>query len=216
LAGASERVNPLFGYTHMMSSPFALPQGRLVFGTDLAFGLTDFLQVGTSILRDAYQFYNANAKLSLVDSGAFAMALTGEYQAYNYRDISSSNPDLSVRSVMPGLVTAFELVDRLALFAGGNLNFTNVELRTSGIETSGYVRGAQVESDLSWAYGAPSRRRAISNVLSAGATYDVNYKIYGVGVSHHWPGFHIGLHYYPNADQYKVLPIIAGGGSVDL
>jgi len=213
ISHASSYENPLFGYTHLLPSPFTLPAGTLVYGTNVALGVTDFFQVGTDLVRDFYQIFNVRGKVSLVDYPSFAAGLTLGYETYNYQDINSSNPDLRVNSWLPGAVTAFELLPRLALFVGGNLNFTSATLKSDGIVTSGYVRGVSLGSDISWAYN-PAKKRKIGNVLSAGASFDVTYKIVGFGFSHHWPGFHVGIHYYPNADRYKVQPIIAGGGSV--
>ena len=216
-AGASDVENPLFGYTHLLPSPFTLPAGRLAFGTDVSLGVTDFLQVGTNILRDFYKVYNANGKVSVVDSPEFAMALTVGYESYNLKDVSVSNPDLRIHAWQPGLVMSNTVVPHVALFYGANLNLASPDLDTSGVLSSGYVTGARLESDLSWAYNPPTRKTAsIGNVLSAGVSYDVNYKLVGFGVSHHWPGLHIGIHFYPNADQYRVQPILSGGTVIDL
>ncbi|MBI2605307.1 MAG: hypothetical protein HYW49_04425 [Deltaproteobacteria bacterium] len=218
--------NPMFGYPHLLASPFTLPAGRLIIGTEAALGVTDFFEVGTSVLRDFYKIYNASAKLSLVDFEGFALAVTGGFETYNYRDIYPTNPDLTVTSLLPGAVAAFELLPRFAIFAGGNLSYTKANLRSSGIETSGYIRGARLESDFGWAYNPPGATgsgkrssgaaRGVGNVLSGGLSYDVTYSLVGMGISHHWPGLHLGAHYYPNADRYKLQPIIAGGAVVDL
>ncbi len=213
-AHASQVENPLFGYTHLLPSPFTLPAGRLALGTSVAFGITDFLQVGTDLLRDIYQVYNANAKLGVLDYPEFALGLSLGYETYNYNNIDPRNPDLSVSSWQPGGVFGFETLPGLALFFGGHLNFSDITLQTEGIQTSGYVRGALVESDVSWAYNP--KKKSIGNVLSAGVTYDPTYKIAGFGVSHHWRGFQVGIHYYPNADRYRIQPILAGGTSIDL
>lgn len=208
--------NPLFGYTHLMPSPYTLPAGRLVFGTDVALGVTDFLQVGTNVIRDIYQVYNVNAKISLIDYPVFAMGLTGGWETFNYRDIDPRNPNIQQTTWLPGMVMAFELLPRVALFTGGNVSVTEVDASTDGIETSGYFRGSSVQADLSWAYNPPSKKKGVGNVLSGGVSYDVTYKLLGVGVSHHWSGFHLGIHYYPNADRYRVQPILSGGGAIDL
>src|SRR5271154_3378480 len=89
-AQADDGTNPIYGYTHLLSSPLTLPGGRLVLGTDIAYGITDFFQIGTSLLRDVYQVYNANVKLSIVNVPEFALALTGGWQSYNYNNIDSS------------------------------------------------------------------------------------------------------------------------------
>ena len=207
--------NPLFGYTHRVQSPLTMKAGRLAFGTDIAFGLTDFLQVGTSLLQDVYKIFNANGKLALIQYPSFAAAVTVGYQTYNLNNIYAYNPDLTVSSWQPGLTTSFALLDNVALFVAGNLNYNSITLITDSTTSSGYQTGAQAESDISWAYNPPSSRRRISNVLSAGLSYDFTYKLIGYGVSHHWPGFHIGVHYFPNAGEYRVQPIIAGGGAID-
>lgn len=212
-AGAGE--NPLFGYTHMLPSPFTLPAGRLVVGSDVALGITDFLQVGTNVIYDFYKILNLNLKASILDEPEFALALTFGWSRYNYNNISPSNPDLLVTSIHPGGVAAFAILPNLALFTGGFLNYTSTALLTSGVQTSGFVRGATLEGDLSYAYGSKGKK-ASGNVVSGGLSYDLNYKILGIGVSHHWPGFHIGFHYYPNADQYRLEPILAGGGSFEI
>jgi hypothetical protein len=206
--------NPLFAYTHMLPSPYNIPGGKLVIGTTSAVGLTDFLQVSSDIIRDFYQVFNATAKLQLLDFDGFALALTMGWEHYNLNNIVPTNPDLAVTSWQPGGVTAFSLDPQLALFVGGHLNLTNVDFNSNGVESSGYVQGFFMESDLSWAYNP--KKKSIGNALSAGVTYDFTYKIYGIGISHHWPGLHLGIHYYPNADQYKVQPILAGGAVVDL
>ena len=60
------------------------------------------------------------------------------------------------------------------------------------------------------------KKKSLGNVLSTGLTYDFTFKIYGVGISHHWSGFQVGLHYYPDASKYRVMPILVGGAVVDL
>ena len=224
-------ANALFGHTHLLPSPHTLRSGRLLYGTDMAFGVTDFFQVGTNVLRDFFKIYNANAKVSLLDFQAFALSPTFGFESYNLHDISDGNPDLRVTSFLPGAVTAFGVLDDVALFVGFNLNLTSTRLITDGITRSGYVSGARVASDLSWAYNRPEDTseatdtpkrgarpkiaRGVGHVLSGGVSYDINYKFFGVGLSHHWPGFHLGVHYYPAATRGALQPILAGGGALD-
>lgn len=230
-------TNPIFAYTHQLPSPFTLRAGHLIYGTEVALGVTDFMQIGTNIFRDAFQFYNANAKLSLIDWESFACAFTISGETFNYKNIDSSNPDLRVLTYAPGGVLAFQLVGPFALMVGGNYLISNRTLVTDGITTSGTIRGATGEADLSWAYNnsggsgisdeadsdaANSRKRprqraksvrSVGNAFALGASYDFTYDLFGVGISHHWPGFQLGFHYYPAATRYPVYPIIAGGGS---
>lgn len=213
---ASEVMNPLFGYTHMQPSPFTIQGGKVAIGTDLTIGLTDFLQVGTNLIANYYETFNANAKVSLLDHPLYAAGLFLGWQTYNLRNVSTTNPDLRITSWQPGVTVGFALLERLALVSSVNMNITDQTLTTSGIETSALVRGAGLGSDLSWAYSPTRKAGRVGNVVAAGFTYDVTYKLIGFGISHHWPGFHFGLHYYPSADKYPVQPIIAGGTSFDL
>lgn len=206
--------NPLFGYTHTLPSPFTLRGGTFVLGTTAAYGLTDFLQIGTELLRDFYQFFNASLKVSFVDRPQMAMAATLGFETFNFRQISETLPDRRVYGWQPGLVIGHEIIPSFAGFLGGNLNFTQSDLSGAESERSGFERGAEVRAEWSWAYNP--RKSGVGNVLSGGVSYDVTYKTVGFGFSHHWRGFHVGLHYYPNASKYHVQPILAGGATVEL
>lgn len=216
------KADGVFSYSHMQPSPFTLSAGQLVYGTHLAYGITDFLQVSTDVVRDIFKFFNASAKVSLLDFPEFALSPTFGFETYNLRDIQDSNPDLRVTSWQPGLVAAVSLIpDTVAVITGGRLNFTNQRLVTGGIEKSGFLRGASFGADLSFLYNPPQAEKKGGpkrggNAFSSGFTYDVNYKLFGFGISHHWPGFQLGIHYYPAADKQSLLPIIAGGGSIAL
>ncbi len=211
-APARAAANPLFGYSHMQSTPFTLPAGVLQYGTVFAYGITDFLQVSTDVLRDIYKIWNIEGKVSIFDQPEFALALTMGWESFNYRDISPLNPDLRVTAWKPGGVFTHALLEDVAMFYGANLYLTD-HTKPAGSLNSGYTVGARLGSDIAWAYGSGGDQ-GIGNVLAAGVTWDVTFQTLGFGFSHHWPGFKIGIHYYPTADEYKVQPILVGGGSV--
>ncbi len=212
--GDTGERNVLFYYTHLLPSPFTLRAGQLVLGTDVALGVTDFFQVGTNLIQDFYQVWNAHAKLSVFDNEAWALGLFTGFQHYNYKSIDDFNPDLKVTSWLPGLTLGYSPYYNLAWFFGGNLNFTNTELKTDMITTSGFVNGARLNTDLSWAYNP--KRNGVGSVLSSGVSYDLNYRLWGIGVSHHWKGFHLGLHYYPDAKKHRLQPILSGGAAINI
>lgn len=208
---ASEHANPLFGYPHILQSPFTMNAGSLFVGSQIALGVTDFFQVGTDLVRVLNDVINANAKLSLLDTEAFAMAFVAGYETYNYRSYAPSNPDIRIHSFQPGLVMAYQMADpSFACFNGLTFNVSEVRLQSEGIEKSGYIKGTQVGMDCAWEYNPPAKAR-VGNVLAAGVNYDFNYGIYGLGLSHHWPGFQLGIHYYPLAQKYRILPIVGVG-----
>lgn len=182
-------------------------------GTTTGIGVTDFLQVDTNVIADIFQIYNLTARVSLLDFPGLAFGVSLGYQYINLNNISTNNPSLGISSFLPGAVVGVEVIPYVALFLGGNLFYSNNSI-PSGIYNSGYLQGSEFESDVSWAYN-PTKDR-IGNVLSAGFTYNTTFDFYGVGVSHHWRGLHLGLHYYPNASSYRILPILSGGVSFDI
>lgn len=205
--------NPMFYYTHLNPSPYTLRAGQLVLSTDLAIGITDFLQVGTNLISDFYRVFNANAKVALLDYEDFALAATGSWQSFNYRDIDSRAPDRRITSWMPGLVGSYAIAPAIAFSLGGNLNFTNQPIDNTGVPVSGFFRGAAVEADMSWLYYRS--RKGFQNVLAAGVSYDFDYELFGFGVSHYFKAFKLGVHYYPNSTNNKFVPIIGGSAAID-
>lgn len=213
--GASKKVeNPIFAYSHLLPSPYTMPAGKAIFGTDVAFGITDSIQIGTSLIRDLYRSYNAQIKFELFDSKFFSFALIGSWEFYNLNSFSTSNPDLEVTIYSPGFVMGLPLARNLGWLIGASKNFVNVPLNFNGVSTSSFIRGTLVQSDLSWAY-LDSKKDSGGNVLAVGTTYDLDYKIWGYGLSHYWQGFRIGFHYYPQADDQKLLPLITGSTVVN-
>jgi len=204
--------NPLFGHPHMQGSPLTLPAGRVVAGSSAAIGLTDFAEVGTNVVSDLYQVYNASAKVQLLSTPDVAAAISAGYQSYNPRNLVATNPDMTITSWQPGATVAFALDPRLAAFVGGYYNSTTATL--TGTSATSYAHGTTSGADLAWAY-SPGKK-SLGNVLAVGATYDFDYQLYGVGLTHYWRTLRLGIHYYPNATQSKVLPIIAGSAAFDL
>jgi hypothetical protein len=206
--------NPVFSITHLVPTPYTLPAGRFAYGTSLAYGVTDFLSLSTDLIRDFYLIFNASAKVSFVDLPEFAFSGTFGINYYNPKNIRSSNPDLWILDYQPGFVTAFALGEDMAVFVGGNFNFSSVHLNPDTLATSGFLRGYQGNVDYSWMYNPPGKSGRPGNAVSVGTSYDFTYKIFGFGASHHWPGFQVGLHYYPEATVNRLQPILMGGGSM--
>jgi hypothetical protein len=176
--------------------------------------------------------------VNLLETDGFALGVGIGFERYNLHDIDSRNPDLSLTTYRPGAVAAVALAPDWAVFVGGHALLSNPEPKRDGIESSGFVRGSDAELDFAWAYqsegggesrdpaAAPTRGKRTSsagrtkkhstsgNSIAFGASYDFTYRLSGFGISHHFPGFQIGLHWYPSADRNPVLPILAGGGSV--
>lgn len=210
----SQVANPLFGATHLLPSPFTLSSGKFVFGSTAAVGVTDFMEIQTDVIADLYQIYNARVKLGLLDFPGLAAGLYVGFQSVNWNNISPSNPSITVNSWMPGGVIGIEVLPWVAVSFGGNLYYSSNDSSNAGIVTAGFLKGAQVESDISWAYHPKDDK--MGNVVAGGVSYNSTYDILGFGVSHHWRGLQLGFHYYPNAGSLKVLPILQGGATFEL
>lgn len=184
----------------------------MILGTESSIGVTEFFQLSTNVLSDLNRIYNVSGKLLVHQNKNFAVAATIGYQTYNYQDVNILAPNAQSTSWMPGLVIAIEPVTDWAIFLGGNYQYS-VLGNAIATETAGYLHGANAEVDLTWAYRGSER--GIPAALSLGASYDFTYSLVGVGLSHHWPSFHLGAHYYPSATFYRFQPILAGSMTVD-
>jgi hypothetical protein len=200
--------NPILAYSHLQPTPYTLKAGTLVLGTQISFGLTSFLQIGTDIFRDFYKIYNANLKINFLKFEDYAMAFILGYEKYNLKDVNAQNPDIGIQTIQPGITNAIAFSKELGFTFSGSISNTKVN-SNSPIYESGVLRGTRIGADLSWAYNP--QPRTLGNVLSFGTSYDLTYKMFGYGLSHHFPGFQFGVHYFPKATSNKYFPIIAGG-----
>lgn len=211
-ASGGDNRNPLFHATHMQPSPYTQRAGDVMIGTEASIGLTDFLEVGTSLIRDFYKIFNAYAKVKIYDDAQYAIAAGLSFETYNLNNISDANPDFRVNTWAPSIIGAYALRSNLALISSFRFLLSNNLRGSTAYQTSGFQRGVAFGTDVSWGYNSSGT----GNALAAGVTYDFTTTTLGFGVSHIWPGFQLGIHYYPNADLYKVHPIIAGGMALDL
>lgn len=197
------RVNAAFPYTHLLPSPFNLPQGSWVFGSTLAYGVFDSLELSTNVMRSVQQQWNFQAKVPLIEYPTFMTTAYVAFESNNPHTIDDRNPDGRRGRWQPGLVTAYEMDDHMAFFLGGNFDFGADEPPV--VTTSGYLKGARIEADWSWLYN-PQSSRLGRNAISIGTTYDLTYEMFGFGLTHHWDTFTLGVH-YTFADQSRFLPI---------
>lgn len=203
-APRGDEVNAAFAYTHLLPSPFNLPQGTAVFGTSVAYGLFDFFQVSTNVARDIQGQWNFGAKVPLVEYPTFVASAFVDYQTFNPHSYDDTNVDHSVKRWQPGLVTGYEITPDIAFFLGGNFSFG--EEAPKIVTTSGYLHGAQLNMEWSWLYN-PSTSRLGNNAIALGMKYDLTYSLFGLGVTHHWRNFNLGVH-YTFADRSRFLPIV--------
>lgn len=202
--GRPDEPNPAFSYTHLLPSPFNVPQGALIVGTSLTYGVFDFFQVSTDLMRTLNEQWNFQAKVPLIEYPTFMATAFVGYENFNPRNISGLNPDIRYARWQPGLTTAYELGRDMALFLGGNFSFGKDPVPV--VRKSGFLRGARVEADWSWLYNPESSRLA-DNAIAAGVSYDLTYQLLGFGVTHHWRNFQLGVH-YTLADTNRFLPIV--------
>ncbi len=214
--GSSRIENPLLGYTHQLASPFTLPAGSLQVGTTSAVGLTDYLQVSTQLFADLLQIYNLQLRSGLLDLPGLAVGAGLGLQSVQLSHLTGQNTNQVISALLPQLTLGFEVAPHWALFLGGQLYLANQTPNANSVLGAGMMQGTEVEADLSWAYQPHPEEERIGNVLSMGYSYNTTYQFYGVGISHHWRGLHVGIHYYPNATFYQLSPILSGGASFDI
>ena len=206
-AARNEESTPLvFLYTQSLPSPINLGAGQWVLGTRAAYGIADFVELSTDIVRDVTRHYTLYAKVPILEFPEFVASAFIQYSHWNLHHYDKRNPDAAIHAWQPGLVTGFELDHDMAIFIGGNLQLTSKTFPDDAY-TSGFANGAKMNFDWSWMYN-PRGGRLSENTLSIGTSYDVTSKIWGIGVTHHWSTFEIGASFYPGADHYKVLPIL--------
>jgi len=194
------------GVTHMLPSPKTLPAGVFVYGTSLAFGVTDRFQVGTNLHALLSDIPNLNSQLSLYHSDDWALALTVGASQYDVEDVYG-NKLATIDTYTSGLVLGVALSDKVAWTNGVEYAWRYVEGSDANIVISGLFGGTKLQSELGWIYND-------GRALDLGVSYDTTFSLWGFGLGHHWDGFHLAIHYYPDADQDKVLPIISGSGAI--
>jgi len=198
-----DEVNAAFPFTHLLPSPFNIGRGDFVFGTTVAYGVFDFLQVSTNVASLIQNQWNVQAKVPLVEYPTFVATGFVDYRTFNPHHIDDGNPDLTVKRWQPGLVTGYEITPDIAFFLGGNFNFGKEAPEV--LTTSGYLKGAEANMEWSWLYN-PSTSRLGNNAISIGMKYDFTYDMFGFGFTHHWRMFEAGVH-YTFADRNRFLPI---------
>ncbi|MBS1961147.1 MAG: hypothetical protein JST04_02945 [Bdellovibrionales bacterium] len=203
-AARGNEVNAAFGFTHLLPSPFNVPGGTWALGTSVAYGVFDYLQVSTNVVRLVNQYWNVQAKVPLVEYPTFIASAYVDYENFNPHHYEDTNPDVRLKRWLPGLVTGYEITPDIAFFIGGNFAFGQ-KSPTPVTTTSGYLHGAQANMEWSWLYN-PSTSRLGNNAISLGVKYDFTYDLFGLGFTHHWRSFDAGLH-YTFADRNRFLPI---------
>lgn len=196
-------TNVAFPYTHLLPSPFNLGKGDWVFGSSVAYGVFDALELSTNIVRTVQQQWNIQAKVPLIEYPTFMATAYVAFESTNPHSIDDGNTDYRLNRWQPGVVTAYEIADDMAFFLGGNFDFGAESIPVT--TTSGYLKGARIEADFSWLYN-PQSSRLGNNAISTGVTYDTTYEMLGFGLTHHWQSFSLGLH-YSLADRSRFLPI---------
>jgi hypothetical protein len=212
----SAKASPV-GVTHMLPSPYTVEAGTLLYGTSLTYGITDFLQVGTNAYQLLNDVPNANAKLSFLDTENWAAAATFEWAELDLENVRGERV-ATVTQYGPGVVVSTSITDVLSWTNGVKVIRRTVEGSEANAIKSGINQGTTYQSEIGWLYqDAPKKgNRGGARALATGISYDTTYKLFGVGISHHWPGFQLGVHYYPGADEKKWIPIIVGGGSISI
>ena len=201
-----EETSLVFLYTQSLPSPINLTAGHWTLGSRAAYGVADFVEISSDLVRDVSRQYVVQAKVPILEFPDFIASAFIQYSHFNLHHYDKRNPNYAISAWQPGFVTGFALEHDMAVFIGGNLHLSNDAFPRDAY-TSGFAYGAKLNVDWSWMYN-PRGGRLSENAISLGTSYDATLRVWGVGITHHWGVFEAGATFYPGADQYKFYPIL--------
>lgn len=171
------------------------------------YGITDNVQLGTNLLLFIFQYYNADLKVSFVDTEkqAFAAGLGVGY--FDLNAISSVGGSFSFLSLSPYLVYTTSIGEKTRMHFSGNYSYFESDVDIDEVEaeasTSGTSLAVGVEHSLS------HKTKFVGDV-----GYDLDFEglRFGGGVLWGWEVFRLklGLQYFsPKGVGGLVLPYIS-------
>ncbi|MBN1448801.1 MAG: hypothetical protein JXA28_12800 [Bacteroidetes bacterium] len=169
------------------------------------YGITDNVQIGTNLLLFIFQFYNADLKVSFIDTERQAFA-AGLGFGYFDLDLFGAEGDVSFTSLSPYLAYTTSIGPKTRMHFSGNYSYfegdADIEDAEATASTSGTSVAVGVEHSLS------NKTKFVGDV-----GYDVTFEglRFGGGVLWGWEVFRLklGLQYFsPKGIGGLVLPYI--------
>ena len=168
------------------------------------YGITDNVQIGTNLLLFIFQFYNADLKLSLIDTEQRALALG---VGVGYFDLSFGVGDVSFTSISPYVAYSFPIASKTRMHLGANFALIDGDADIDDAETlNASVSGTSVSAGIE--HSLSNKTKFVGDV-----GYDVEFEglRLGGGVLWGWETFRLklGLQYFsPKGYNALVLPYV--------
>lgn len=198
--GESENVQTLnadldpalrFNYAHHGETAYTIQAKTIQVGLGpVAYGVTDFLQVGTNIISPAFGAAIANAKLNIIDSENFGVGIGFEYShLFNSFGFPESLGFRTTREginvYLPSGTVSTKLSDEVYLHTGLKYIYSPDAERDDYIQKRSILKNSNVFSDFEVRF---SDRKA----LLFGPAYAYRLKAIGGGLSYRISGKDLG------------------------
>ena len=195
-----------------ITTNLSMPTGNTLHGGEftiglgpIEYGITDNVQIGTNLLLFLFQYYNADLKVSLINTEQQALALG---VGVGYFDLNfGSEGDISFLSLSPYAAYSFPLSTKTRMHLAAN--FTHFE-GDSDIDDAD-----ELNASLSGTTVSAGLEHSLSNKTKfvGDLGYDVDFEgvRVGGGVVWAWETFHLklGLQYFaPKGYDGLVLPYV--------
>ena len=180
-----------FNYAHHGETAYTLPAKTIQLGLGpVAYGVTDFLQIGTDFISPAYGIARANVKLNLFNWEYLGASVGFEY---NYLFNSFGYPaDLGFRTkkenhhvYLPQASVSVKLSDEVFLHTGGRYILAPTVKNDSQLVYSSVFKNSRVFSDL-------EIRFSDQKALLVGPAYAYELQGFGGGLSYRISGKDLG------------------------
>jgi hypothetical protein len=188
-----------------MHTGYTLNKGEFIVGIGpIEFGITDHVQVGTNILLYLFQYYNANAKISMIKSPTTALA-TGI--GFGHFDLDVLGIETSFTSLSPYLAYSRNVGTNTNLHLSAQYTYFSSESDIGDAEAKSTSTGTSIFTGMEYSFSHKTK-------FLAEGSYDMTFEGFRLGgaVLFGWEKFRLklGVGYYnpESVDRGFTLPVI--------
>ncbi|MCB2205215.1 porin family protein [bacterium] len=169
------------------------------------YGISENVQLGTNLLLFLFQVYNADVKVSFVDTEREAFAAGLGVQYFNLNLLSGDN-DVSLTSLSPYIVYTMPVGQKTRLHLGANYSYFEADVGVDEVEATASTSGTSVSAGVEHSLSQKTK-------FVGEAGYDIDFEglRVGGGVMWGWEVFRLklGLLYFsPKGIGGLVLPYV--------
>lgn len=179
----------------MRPTGYTLNRGEFIVGLgSIGFGITDNVQVGTNLLLFLFQVYNANLKVSLINTESSAFALGISVNSFNL-DVGAD--EIGFTSLSPYAVYTTKMGESTNLHLGGQYSTFSGEADIDDAEASETSSGTSLFAGVEYSFSHKTK------FLAEGG-YDLTFEGFRIGgaVLFGWENFRLklGVNYFSVTD----------------